>query len=90
MWKKKLSSGNYEFRDDAKIFKIDFYYINFLDAKGKFESEHSEKLEIKKYAENRANFLSKNSWALDHIDYKVTEIGLYSSSLGHIKSYKVK
>jgi hypothetical protein len=89
MPKKKYSNGDYEIRPDAKTFGKEFYYINFIDKAGKFDSDYSEKIEEKRYAYNRARWLSNNTWALGHIHYKVVEIGLYSSLGGHIKTYTI-
>ena len=82
------SDGDYRFRDDAKTFHEDFYFINFID---KFNSEFSEKLNDKKYALNRAKWLSNNKWSFKskNIDYLVYKIGVYSSNHGHIESFKV-
>ena len=90
MWKKKYSNGDYKIRTDAKTFEVEFYYINFIDKAGKFESEFSEQIDNKKYAYNRAKWLSRNSWYLSFISYKVVKIGLYSSLNGHIKTYKIE
>ena len=82
------SDGDYRFRDDAKTFHEEFYFINFID---KFNSEFSEKLNDKKYALNRAKWLSNNEWSFKskNIDYLVYKIGVYSSNHGHIESFKV-
>ena len=82
------SDGDYRFRDDAKTFLDEFYFINFID---KFNSEFTEKLNDKKYALNRAKWLSNNKWSFKskNIDYLVYKIGVYSSNHGHIESFKV-
>ena len=82
------SDGDYRFRDDAKTFHEEFYFINFID---KFNSEFSEKLNDKKYALNRPKWLSNNKWSFKskNIDYLVYKIGVYSSNHGHIESFKV-
>ena len=82
------SDGDYRFRDDAKTFHEEFYFINFID---KFNSEFSEKLNDKKYALNRPKWLSNNKWSFKskNIDYLVYKIGVYSSNNGHIESFKV-
>ena len=82
------SDGDYRFRDDAKTFHEEFYFINFID---KFNSEFSEKLNDKKYALNRAKWLLNNKWSFKskNIDYLVYKIGVYSSNHGHIESFKV-
>ena len=90
MRKQKYSDGDYKVRRDAKKFKVEFYYINFIDKVGKFDSEYSEQIDDKHFAFNRARWLAKNSWSLSHISYKVVKIGLYSSLNGHIKSYNVE
>lgn len=90
MWKKKYSHGDYKIRGDAKTFEEEFYYINFIDKVGKFDSGYSEQIDDKSYAFNRARWLANNSWSLSHISYKVVKIGLYSSLNGHIKSYNVR
>lgn len=41
------SDGDYRFRDDAKTFNDEFYFINFIDKFDKFNSEFSEKLNDK-------------------------------------------
>jgi hypothetical protein len=89
MWKRKYSDGNYKIRRDAKTFEVEFYYINFIDKVGKFDSDFSEQIDDKSYAYNRARWLSNNSWSLSNIPYKVIKIGLYSSLNGHIKTYIV-
>lgn len=89
MRKKKYSNGDYKIREDAKTFNHEFYYINFIDKVGKFDSNFSEKIGNKKYANNRARWISKNKWFLNDIPYKVVKIGIYSSISGHIKSYSL-
>ena len=90
MWKKKYSDGDYVISDDAKTFEVEFYYINFIDKVGKFESRFSEKLDNKVHAYNRAKWLSKNRWSLSRISYNVVQIGVYSGKRGHIKTYTVE
>jgi hypothetical protein len=46
MWK-KIFNGDYKIRSDAKTFEVEFYYINFIDKAGKFESEVSEQIDNK-------------------------------------------
>lgn len=46
MWK-KIFNGDYKIRSDAKTFEVEFYYINFIDKVGKFESEVSEQIDNK-------------------------------------------
>lgn len=38
------SEGDYKYRNDAKTFSDEFYFINFIDKYDKFNSEFSEKL----------------------------------------------
>jgi hypothetical protein len=85
------SDGDYRFRDDAKTFHDEFYYINYIDKYDKFNSEFSENLDNKKYALNRAKWLSNNKWYFKskNIDYLVYKIGVYSSNHGHIESFRV-
>ena len=85
------SDGDYRFRDDAKTFHDEFYYINYIDKYDKFNSEFSENLDNKKYALNRAKWLSNNKWSFKskNIDYLVYKIGVYSSNHGHIESFRV-
>jgi hypothetical protein len=82
------SDGDYKYRNDAKTFSDEFYFINYID---KFNSEFSEKLDDKKYALNRAKWLSNNKWSFKskNIDYLVYKIGVYSSNHGHIESFRV-
>jgi hypothetical protein len=82
--------SEYEFREDAKTFKVEFYYINFLDPSESFDSEYSEKIEDKNHAFNRAEYISKNPWTLSRIGYYVEKVGVYSSRTGHVKSFLVK
>lgn len=90
MRKKKISEGDYKYRKDAKTFEFEFYYINFLDKLDKFDSDYSEKIDVKRHALNRAKYLSRNSWALKKIEYHVTKIGVYSSIKGHIQSFIIR
>ncbi len=90
MYKSKVSKGQYKFRKYAKTFKAEFYYINFLDKDGVFDADYSEEIENKFHANNRVNWLARNSWALNEIEYRVAKIGLYSSRKGHVLSVKVE
>jgi predicted small secreted protein len=85
------SDGDYKYRNDAKTFSDEFYFINFIDKYDKYNSKFSEKLFEKKYALNRAKWISENKWYLKskNIDYLVYKIGVYSSNNGHIESFKV-
>lgn len=85
------SDGDYKYRNDAKTFSDEFYFINFVDQFDKYNSKYSEKLYDKKYALNRAKWISENKWYLKskYIDYLVYKIGVYSSNNGHIESFKV-
>ena len=84
-----FSDGDYKYREDAKTFQKEFYYVNFLDKIGEFESKFSENYREKNHARNKAKWYANNKWALIKIDYKVINIGLYSSIYGHIESFKV-
>jgi hypothetical protein len=90
MYKSKVSKGQYKFRKDARTFKAEFYYINFLDKNGVFDAEYSEEIENRFHATNRVHWLAKNSWALSDVEYRVAKIGLYSSRKGHVLSVKVE
>ena len=79
----------YKFRQDAKTFDIEFYYINFLDSKNEFINDFSEKMDSLTYATRRAKWYLNNRWALKGIDYYVRKVGIYSSERGHIKSYSL-
>jgi len=85
------SDGDYKYRNDAKTFSDEFYFINFVDQFDKYNSKYSEKLYDKKYALNRAKWISENKWYLKskYIDYLVYKIGVYSSNNGHIESFRV-
>lgn len=87
--KRRYSYGDYRIRHDAKTFIREFYYINFVDRKGYFDSKYSERLKQRNHAWNRARWLSENSWALGEIPYLVVKIGLYSSETGHIVTFWV-
>jgi hypothetical protein len=86
------SDGDYKYRNDAKTFSDEFYFINFVDQYDKYNSRYSEKLYDKKYALNRAKWISENKWYLKskYIDYLVYKIGVYTSNNGHIESFRVK
>ena len=45
MWK-KIFNGDYKIRSDAKTFEVEFYYINFIDKAGKFESGITRELKL--------------------------------------------
>jgi hypothetical protein len=85
------SVGDYKYRNDAKTFSDEFYFINYIDKFDKFNSEFSEKLDDKKYALNRVKWLSNNKWSFKskNLDYLVYKIGVYSSNFGHIESFKI-
>ena len=85
------SDGDYKYRNDAKTFSDEFYFVNYIDKFDKYNSKFSEKLFEKKYALNRAKWISENKWYLKskNIDYLVYKIGVYSSNNGHIESFKV-
>ena len=87
--KGKKEGSVYKYRKDAKTFEVEFYYVNFLDYYGYFNSEFSDKVEDFKHALNKAKWYVNHKGALSKIDYFVRKIGVYSSIRGHIKSIQV-
>ncbi len=87
MWKKKYSNGDYKVIKNARTFETEFYYINFIDRVGKFDSAYSEEIDERNHAFNRARWITNNSWFLSRIPYKVEKVGVYSSLKGHVKSF---
>jgi len=62
--KVNFSDGDYKYREDAKTFQKEFYYVNFLDKIGEFESKFSENYRGKNHARNKAKWYANNKWAL--------------------------
>jgi len=83
---------DYEERDDARTFRGEdkFFYINFVDCFGRFDSKYSIMVEGRQYAVNKAKWLARreNWWAHKEVNYPVDSIGVYDSHQGHIYSYE--
>lgn len=84
---KKKKGGYYILHDDAKTFEVEFYYVNFIDANGKFDSTFSVKVDDFWHAVNKAKWYVKHAGALSSIEYYVRKIGVYSSLKGHLKTF---
>jgi hypothetical protein len=80
---------DYTVHSDARIFQVEFYYINFVDCNNKFNSKFSEKFTRKIHCLRKANWIIQNRWSLKEIPYSVAKIGVYSSRTGHLKSLSV-
>lgn len=84
--------SNYDFnKEDATTFKSQekFYYVNFLDKSGEYNSEHSVMVEGYKHAVNLAKWYVNHRGALSKIPYYVDSIGIYDSKRGNLISYAV-
>jgi hypothetical protein len=72
------------FKDEEK-----FYYVNFLDDNGEYNSEHSVMVEGYRHAVNLVNWYVNHRGALSRIPYYVRRIGVYDSHRGNIWSKAV-
>lgn len=84
--------SHYDFnKEDAKTFRAQekFYYVNFLDCSGEYDSEHSVMVEGYRHAVNLAKWYVTHRGALKKIPYYVSRIGIYDSKCGNIESYAV-
>lgn len=85
--KSKKKGGYYTLHDDARTFEVEFYYVNFIDAYGKFDSSFSVQIDDFRHAMNRAKWYVNHLGALSSIDYYVRKVGVYSSIRGHMKTF---
>ena len=91
-WKRSDSEGDKGTDYEPKTFsrRMGFYYINFIDKYGKYDSDYSERFDWdKQHASNKARWYTCNTWALTHIPYQVVAIGLYDSHKGHVQTYRI-
>lgn len=89
-WKPKNSDGDKGTDYKPKTFARSFYYINFLDKSGHYDSSQSELFEgDKQHAMNKARWYTRNTWALTQIPYQVVAIGVYDSHRGHVHTYEL-
>ena len=84
---RKKKGSYYKLHDDARTFKVEFYYVNFIDAYGKFDSTFSVKIDDLRHALNRAKWYVNHLGALSSVDYYVRKVGVYSSIRGHMKTF---
>lgn len=71
---------------DPKTFKQSekFYYVNFVDSDGDYDSNYSIKIDDKSHAINRAKWHLRNKFSLNRIPYYVTSIVVYDSKKGFV------
>jgi hypothetical protein len=86
---KEKSKRDYVLHGDARTFKKEFYYINYIDSKDEFNSDYSEKFNEKTHCLRKANWIIRNKWSLKEIPYSVAKIGVYSSRTGHLNSLAI-
>jgi hypothetical protein len=74
---------------DPRTFACDdkFYYVNFVDSDGEYDSRFSVKTDNKVHAMNRAKWHIHNKGSLSRIPYYVTRIVIYDSKRGYVCDY---
>lgn len=74
---------------DPKTFSYDgkFYYVNFVDLDGDYDSAYSVKLKDKVHAINRAKWHVRNKGSLYRIPYYVSRVVVYDSKMGYVCDY---
>jgi hypothetical protein len=84
-----ISNGDYVIHGSARTFTQEFYYVNFIDKLGKFDSKYSRKFRKQHQANAFVRDLMRARNGNSSVPYAVAKIGIYSSHEGHIQSFRL-